>query len=111
MPPDVGAHRVRDQIADRQTGAHPLADDLQWPRKGSVAFGDLRRVTPVSTKFGLDRGRAIDRYYIEGFLADSAEHIRGRCLELGDAYYTNTLGGERVTQEAAVELRRLCAPS
>ena len=71
---------------------------LQWPRRGSVSFGDLRRVTPVSGKFGLDRGRPIDRYYIEGFLADSAQHIYGRCLELGDAYYTNTLGADRVTQ-------------
>jgi len=71
---------------------------LQWPRRGSVDFGDLRRVTPISTKFGFDRGRPIDRYYIECFLQESAQHIRGRCLELGDAYYTTTLGGERVSQ-------------
>lgn len=88
IPPRVRAWLVSQQRRHR----------LQWPRKGSVAFGDLRRVTPVSAKFGLDRGRAIDRYYIEGFLSDSAEHICGRCLELGDAFYTNSLGGIRVTQ-------------
>src|SRR5215217_8095737 len=71
---------------------------LQWPRRGSVSLGDLRRVTPISAKFGLERGRPIDRYYIERFLQESAPHIRGRCLELGDAYYTKTLGGAHVTQ-------------
>ena len=71
---------------------------LQWPRKGGVSFGDLRRVTPISAKFGLDRGKPIDRYYIERFLADHAHFIRGRCLELGDAYYTTTLGKDQVTK-------------
>lgn len=88
IPPRLAAWLVSQQRKHR----------LQWPRRGSVSFGDLRRVTPISAKFGLDRGRPIDRYYIEGFLADSAKHIRGRCLELGDAYYTNTLGGANVTQ-------------
>jgi hypothetical protein len=71
---------------------------LQWPRRGSVSFGDLRRVTPISAKFGFERGRPIDRYYIEKFLAEHAGFIRGRCLELGDAFYTTTLGGAQVSK-------------
>ncbi len=71
---------------------------LQWPRRGSVDFGDLRRVTPVSSAFGMDRGKAIDRFYIEAFLQDNAHHIKGRALELGDPFYINTYGGDRVTQ-------------
>ena len=71
---------------------------LQWPRRGSVAFGDLRRVTPVSASFGMERGRPIDRHYIEAFLATNADAIRGRTLELGDPFYINKYGQGRVSQ-------------
>lgn len=63
-----------------------------------VEMGGLRRVTPVSRVFGLDRGTAIDRYYIEKFLAARACDIRGRVLEIGDSGYTRRFGGERVTR-------------
>jgi hypothetical protein len=66
---------------------------------GTVAFGDLRRLTPISPVFGFDRGLPIiDRYYIEGFLAGHAGDIRGWVLEMGDATYTNRFGGDRVTR-------------
>jgi SAM-dependent methyltransferase len=66
---------------------------------GTVAFGDLRRLTPISPVFGLDRSvPTIDRYYIEGFLASHAADIRGRVLEMGDAAYTRRFGGDRVTR-------------
>jgi SAM-dependent methyltransferase len=71
---------------------------LQWPRTGSVKFGDLGRVTPVSAIFGLDRGQPVDRYYIERFLAAHAGDIKGRCLEMGDAYYINKFGEGKPTQ-------------
>jgi Methyltransferase domain len=71
---------------------------LQWPRAGNVRFGDLRRVTPISPIFGIDRGMPIDRHYIEKFLSDNSGDIRGRCLELGDPYYINKFGGSRVTK-------------
>lgn len=53
---------------------------------------------PVSRKFGFDRGRPIDRYYIESFLADHAGDVRGLVLEVGDSAYTRRFGGERVMQ-------------
>ena len=65
---------------------------LQWPRSGSVDFGDFRRVTPISPIFGMDRGLAIDRYYIESFLKQNAADIQGRALEMGDAFYINKFG-------------------
>ncbi|MDB4973039.1 MAG: methyltransferase [Myxococcaceae bacterium] len=71
---------------------------LQWPRTGSVDFGGLRRVTPVSRIFGLDRGLPIDRYYIEKFLALHAADVQGRALELGDSFYIDKYGQGRVTQ-------------
>ena len=66
---------------------------------GAVAYGDLRRLAPISPVFGLDRSvPTIDRYYIEGFLASHADDIRGRVLEMGDAAYTGRFGGDRVTR-------------
>jgi SAM-dependent methyltransferase len=68
------------------------------PPLGSVDFGSLRRVAPVSRNFGRDRGRPIDRYYIEPFLAANADSIRGHVLEVDDNRYTRTFGGDRVTR-------------
>lgn len=68
------------------------------PPVGWVSFGSLRRVTPFSRVWGFDRGRPIDRYYIEGFLSDHAADIRGRVLEIGDNTYTRKFGGNCVIQ-------------
>lgn len=62
------------------------------PPAGSVSFGDLRRTTPIGRMFGLDRGRGIDRYYIESFLDEHRGDIRGRVLEIGDDTYARRFG-------------------
>ena len=64
--------------------------------KGSVRFGDLRRLSPISDDFGSDRGTPVDRYYIETFLAQSAKDVRGRVLEADSNLYTRRFGGGRV---------------
>ncbi|MGH7348947.1 MAG: methyltransferase domain-containing protein [Candidatus Rokuibacteriota bacterium] len=61
-----------------------------------VRFGDLRRTRPIGRDYGYDRGRPIDRYYIERFLSHHAPDIRGRVLEVGDATYTRQFGADRV---------------
>lgn len=77
------------------------------PRR--VRFGDLRRVHPISRWFGYDRGRPIDRYYIEGFLARHSGDVRGRVLEIGDATYTRSFGGSRVTQSDVLHVSAAAA--
>lgn len=78
--------------------ARQRAHRLQWPRAGTVDFGQLRRLEPVSAIFGIDRGLPIDRYYIERFLEESRADIRGRALEMGDASYIRKFGGDRVAK-------------
>ncbi len=63
-----------------------------WRRPSSVRWGGLRRTSPISRSFGLDRGNAIDRYYIEKFLLENAALVQGRVLEVGDAAYTQRFG-------------------
>jgi SAM-dependent methyltransferase len=67
-----------------------------WPWVGHVNFGDLRRLTPISRGFGYDRGLPVDRYYIEGFLAEHRDDVRGRALEFGDSTYTRRFGASNV---------------
>ena len=71
---------------------------------GEVRFGDFRRLEPISREFGLDRGRPIDRYYIEAFLDRHAEDIKGRVLEIKDRAFTRKYGGERVTVSDVLDI-------
>lgn len=67
------------------------------PPVGWVRFGSLRRTKPISAAWGHDRGRPINRHYIESFVAGHAADIRGRVLEVADDRYTVAFGGSRVT--------------
>jgi SAM-dependent methyltransferase len=75
-----------------------LATACLWPPRGCVRWGGLRRTSPVSRVFGLDRGQSVGRYYIEKFLTDHSCQIRGAVLEIGDDHYTKRFGGPRVTR-------------
>src|SRR3954451_12003193 len=60
----------------------------------------LRVHEPVSTQFGLDRGRPVDRFYIERFLEQNRQLIRGRVLEVQERSYIDWFG--RGVQQADV---------
>ena len=64
----------------------------------TLDLGDLRRLTPIDSGFGLGRGKPVDRHYIEEFLRRHAADIRGRVLEVGEDAYTMRFGGARVTR-------------
>jgi SAM-dependent methyltransferase len=49
-------------------------------------------LVPVSKEFGFDRGKPIDRYYIESFLKHHRSYIQGHVLEVGDNAYTREYG-------------------
>jgi SAM-dependent methyltransferase len=70
----------------------------RWPPIGAIDFGDLRRVKPISKDFSFDRGKPVDRYYIEKFLQQHSRDIQGRVLEVGDSEYTRKFGESRVAQ-------------
>lgn len=78
--------------------------DLEIPL-GSIDWGTLRRMEPVSSKWGFDRGTPIDRHYIEQFLDRSRQDIRGRCIEVMNGDYTRRFGGDRVLEIDVVDIR------
>ena len=51
----------------------------------------------MSRVFGSDRGRPIDRWYIERFLERHRDDVRGRVLEVAEATYTGWYGDGQVT--------------
>jgi len=76
-------------------GAQPEYRGTPEP-PGQLRLGSLRRLTPISDVWGLDRGTPIDRYYIDRFLDRHSDDIRGRALEINDDRYTRRFGGDRV---------------
>ena len=43
-------------------------------------FSVLRRVRPYRPDFGWHRGKCVDRYYVEQFLMQHSQDIRGRAV-------------------------------
>lgn len=70
----------------------------RWPLVGMVRFGSLRRLKPISSEWGSERGQPIDRYYIEQFLAKHTQDIWGHVLEIGTDRYTRQFGENRVAR-------------
>jgi SAM-dependent methyltransferase len=68
-----------------------------------VRWGNLRRLEPVSHRWGYDRGTPIDRHYIDRFLSCHAAAIRGRVLEVKDSRYTRRYGTD-VTASEVVDI-------
>ena len=54
-------------------------------------------LTPSSKRFGLERGTAIDRFYIEKFLAEHQDYISGTVMEIADSRYTKMFS-ENITE-------------
>ena len=81
-----------------------LRSRIRPVRRKSVRFGDLRRLHPISPNFGYDRGKPVDRRYIESFLSDNAEDIKGRVLEIADNAYTMRYGGARVVSSDILDI-------
>ena len=68
-----------------------------------MRFGRKRRghglpgLEPVSREFGFDRGKPVDRWYIERFLSQHRADVRGAVLEVAESTYTQWYGDGDVT--------------
>lgn len=74
---------------------------MTYPLINEIARMDTK---PVSRKFGLERGTAIDRYFIEDFLQKNKELIYGDCLEIAENTYTLKYGEDRVKNSYILHL-------
>ena len=46
----------------------------------------------ISNDFGFSRGTPVDRFYIDRFLKEHSDFIKGKCMEFGDLSYINKYG-------------------
>lgn len=49
-------------------------------------------LVPTSKRFGQERGKAIDRFYIEKFLGENEKYICGTVMEIAERRYTKMFG-------------------
>jgi SAM-dependent methyltransferase len=74
--------------------------------KSDANLDSLRRTIPVNPDdYGESRGQCIDRYYIEKFLAEHADDVRGRVLDFADDTYARRFGGSKVVK---VDVLHVC---
>src|SRR3954452_10710175 len=69
-----------------------------------VRWGTFRRRRPFSDCYGWEPGPPVGRFYIESFLEDRRERVRGDVLEVRDAGYTRRFGGDRVRRAHVVDI-------
>lgn len=60
-------------------------------------FLDKFSVYPVSSIFGCERGKAVDRYYIEKYLKENENVIKGDAMEIASDEYIKKYGGAKVS--------------
>jgi SAM-dependent methyltransferase len=92
--------RTKAQASKRAKRPEWVRPSASPPPVGGVRMGHLRRLTPISTQYGFDRGLPVDRYYVEDFLRRHGSapgyatgDIRGRVLEIGGDDYMRQFGG------------------
>jgi peptidoglycan/xylan/chitin deacetylase (PgdA/CDA1 family) len=108
--PPAGAPPVawQDLLLDLENARRALQAEVQRPvaavpptvALNGIDWGSLRRLEPISPVWGFDRGKPIDRYFIEKFLAAHRTDIRGRVLEVKDTAYTDAFGTGVETADA-----------
>jgi SAM-dependent methyltransferase len=86
------ARRVRASLGFRARGLfHRLPEQNQARLRRlvrPVRWGGLRRFEPVDANWGYGRGTPVDRWYIERFIAQHEQDVRGRVLEVARPLYS-----------------------
>lgn len=74
------------------------------PARKPLTWGDFSRESPLSDVWGIDRGRPVDRYFIESFLNEHSADVHGHVLEVKDPGYTARFGGDRVRRSSVLDV-------
>jgi peptidoglycan/xylan/chitin deacetylase (PgdA/CDA1 family) len=95
---------LEHELAALNEDIRATSDEVSAAGLEPVDLGEFRRSTPFSPFWGLERGRPVDRYYIEGFLDRNRDAIRGRVLEVKDSHYTRGFGGTQVSAADVLDI-------
>jgi len=90
---------------------HPVPSHIfkKLPTRLSQIFripysNSLLRSTPVNALWGFNRGLPIDRFYIQEFLSQNSGLISGDVLSVGDDYYAQSLGQDKLTNSDVLHI-------
>lgn len=84
----IGGTAIKALLGPRwTTRARTLTRGLEQP-----SWGNLRRLTPISSNWGFDRGTPVDRYYVDRFFSAHRHLITGRVLEIQTRDHTRKYG-------------------
>jgi peptidoglycan/xylan/chitin deacetylase (PgdA/CDA1 family)/SAM-dependent methyltransferase len=95
---------LEEELARLRLGIADAVAALESHGASRLYWGDLRRVQPLSLYWGWDRGKPVDRHYIDGFLDAHRTDVRGRVLEVRDPVYTQRFGGDAVTASDVIDI-------
>ncbi len=95
---DTLTRTARRFLSDNMIRAVKDAEQAIHRKLNPVPWNSLRRRDPIARGFGYRRGKSVDRYYVEKFLADNRSDIRGSVLEIASPDYTQHFGGDQVTK-------------
>lgn len=87
---------MRGVLKKLKRPAKRLLDPADW--------GSFRSLEPKSRHYGIDRGTALDRHYIEAFLEEHAGDVRGVVLEVASDAYARRFGGSRIERTEVVSI-------
>lgn len=100
------AAAAEEELLREREALPRLGNRLREAGRPRFDLGDLPRDGLVSEEWGADRGKPIDRWYIEAFLRRHEDDVRGRCLEIKEPAYTKWFGGKRVTASDVLDIDR-----
>lgn len=105
---DHPAPLARDPLAPVEGRLRRLASLLRRvgiaPRNHAPEDNRFFARQPISDNFGFNRGKPIDRYFIEQFLQSKSGFIHGHALEVKDDSYTRRFGGEKVETTTVIDI-------
>lgn len=87
---------LSERLADLERECAEALGELACLGLPPVDFGELNRLTPVSDRWGIDRGLPVDRHYIDRFVEQNRDAITGHVLEVKDPGYTHRFGAATV---------------
>ena len=97
--------RDGQRIIDSNDDIKKLARSKLKDNDADIALISELSTKTVSKVFGSERGKAVDREYIEQFLSENSESIKGVVLEVLNNNYTKKLGGNRVSKSVVSHVK------
>jgi SAM-dependent methyltransferase len=100
----IGHFLGRPRVFDTRSAGSGIPQNRNENAVGKIDFGSLRRLKPVSKRWGFDRGTPVDRYYIESFLERNSSDIRGKVLEVKGRDYTQKFGEDQAEISHVIDI-------